>query len=236
MSLFLTLLQDTPTTEVAAAVEKINGDMGMLWMLIAGILVFLMQAGFTLVESGMTRSKNAVNIAMKNLLDICVGSLTFWLVGYSLMYGDSSNGWFFWSGLFQGEGADLFFQTMFAATTATIVSGAIAGRTKYSTYIIFSLVMTAIIYPISGGWEWNGGWLNNTDGIMPAEFIDFAGSSIVHSVGGWAALVAAFMVGPRIGKYVDGKVLPIAGHNQILATLGVFILWFGWFGFNGGSN
>ena len=236
MSLFLTLFQDTAATEVSKAVEQINGDMGMLWMLIAGILVFLMQAGFTLVESGMTRAKNAVNIAMKNLLDICVGSITFWLVGYSLMYGDTSNGWFFWSGLFQGEGADLFFQTMFAATTATIVSGAIAGRTKYSTYIIFSLVMTAVIYPISGGWEWNGGWLNNTDGIMPAEFIDFAGSSIVHSVGGWAALVAAFMVGPRIGKYVDGKVLPIPGHNQILATLGVFILWFGWFGFNGGSQ
>ncbi|APZ46522.1 ammonium transporter [Polaribacter reichenbachii] len=235
MSLFLTLFQDTPS-EAAQVLEQVNGDMGMLWMLIAGILVFLMQAGFTLVESGMTRSKNAVNIAMKNLLDICVGSITFWLVGYSLMYGDTSNGWFFWSGLFQGEGADLFFQTMFAATTATIVSGAIAGRTKYTTYIIFSLVMTAIIYPISGGWEWNGGWLNDTDGIMPAEFIDFAGSSIVHSVGGWAALVAAFMVGPRIGKYVDGKVLPIPGHNQILATLGVFILWFGWFGFNGGSQ
>jgi len=236
MSLFLTLFQDAAASEVSKAVEQINGDMGMLWMLLSGILVFFMQAGFTLVESGMTRSKNAVNIAMKNLLDICVGSLSFWLVGYSLMYGDTSNGWFFWSGLFQGEGADLFFQTMFAATTATIVSGAIAGRTKYSTYIIFSLVMTAVIYPISGGWEWNGGWLNNTDGIMPAEFIDFAGSSIVHSVGGWAALVAAFMVGPRIGKYVDGKVLPIAGHNQILATLGVFILWFGWFGFNGGSQ
>ena len=236
MSLFLTVLQDTPAPEIAAAVEQINGDMGMLWMLIAGILVFLMQAGFTLVESGMTQSKNAVNIAMKNLLDICVGSLTFWLVGYSLMYGDTSNGWFFWGGLFQGEGADLFFQTMFAATTATIVSGAIAGRTKYSTYIIFSLVMTAIIYPISGGWEWNGGWLNDTAGIMPAEFIDFAGSSIVHSVGGWAALVAAFMVGPRIGKFVNGKVLPIPGHNQVLATLGVFILWFGWFGFNGGSQ
>ena len=236
MSLFLTLLQDAPATEVAKAVEQINGDMGMLWMLIAGILVFLMQAGFTLVESGMTRAKNAVNIAMKNILDICVGSITFWLVGYSLMYGDTSNGWFFWSGLFQGEGADLFFQTMFAATTATIVSGDIAGRTKYTTYIIFSLVMTAVIYPISGGWEWNGGWLNDTAGFMPAEFIDFAGSSIVHSVGGWAALVAAFMVGPRIGKYVNGKVLPIPGHNQVLATLGVFILWFGWFGFNGGSQ
>jgi Amt family ammonium transporter len=231
MSLFLTLFQDTPAPEIAAAVEQINGDMGMLWMLIAGILVFLMQAGFTLVESGMTQSKNAVNIAMKNLLDICVGSLTFWLVGYSLMYGDTSNGWFFWGGLFQGEGADLFFQTMFAATAATIVSGAIAGRTKYTTYIIFSIVMTAIIYPISGGWQWQGeGWLTELG------FIDFAGSSIVHSVGGWAALVAAFMVGPRIGKFVDGKVLPIPGHNQVLATLGVFILWFGWFGFNGGSQ
>ena len=231
MSLFLTLLQDTTSIEVTKAIEKINGDMGMLWMLLSGILVFFMQAGFTLVESGMTRSKNAVNIAMKNLLDICVGSLSFWLVGYSLMYGDTSNGWFFWSGLFQGEGADLFFQTMFAATAATIVSGAIAGRTKYTTYIIFSIVMTAIIYPISGGWQWQGeGWLTKLG------FIDFAGSSIVHSVGGWAALVAAFMVGPRIGKYVDGKVLPIPGHNQVLATLGVFILWLGWFGFNGGSQ
>jgi Amt family ammonium transporter len=228
------IIQETITVESLAG--AIKDDMGMLWMLIAGILVFFMQAGFTLVESGMTRSKNAVNIAMKNLLDIAVGSLTYWFVGYSLMYGDTSNGWFFWSGIMQGEGADLFFQTMFAATAATIVSGAIAGRTKYSTYIVFSIVMTAIIYPIAGGWEWNGGWLNNTDGFMPAEFIDFAGSSIVHAVGGFAALVAAYMVGPRIGKFVDGKVMPIPGHNQILATLGVFILWLGWFGFNGGSQ
>ena len=228
------IIQETVTVESLAG--AIKEDMGTLWMLIAGILVFFMQAGFTLVESGMTRSKNAVNIAMKNLLDIAVGSLTYWFVGYSLMYGDTTNGWFFWSGIMQGEGADLFFQTMFAATAATIVSGAIAGRTKYSTYIIFSIVMTAIIYPIAGGWEWNGGWLNNTDGFMPAEFIDFAGSSIVHAVGGFAALVAAYMVGPRIGKYIDGKVMPIPGHNQILATLGVFILWLGWFGFNGGSQ
>jgi Amt family ammonium transporter len=216
------IIQDT------AAIE---GDMGMLWMLLSGILVFFMQAGFTLVESGMTRSKNAVNIAMKNILDICIGSLTYWFVGYSLMYGDTSNGWFFWSGIMQGDGADLFFQTMFAATAATIVSGAIAGRTKYSTYAIFSVVMTAIIYPIAGGWQWQGsGWLTDLG------FIDFAGSSIVHAVGGFAALVAAFMVGPRIGKYVDGKVVPIPGHNQILATLGVFVLWLGWFGFNGGSQ
>ena len=228
------IIQETVTVESLAG--AIKDDMGTLWMLIAGILVFFMQAGFTLVESGMTRSKNAVNIAMKNLLDIAVGSLTYWFVGYSLMYGDTTNGWFFWSGIMQGEGADLFFQTMFAATAATIVSGAIAGRTKYSTYIIFSIVMTAIIYPIAGGWEWNGGWLNDTDGFMPAEFIDFAGSSIVHAVGGFAALVAAYMVGPRIGKFIDGKVMPIPGHNQILATLGVFILWLGWFGFNGGSQ
>jgi Amt family ammonium transporter len=229
----LIALQDVAATtkDVAEAVSAINGDMGMLWMLIAGILVFFMQAGFTLVETGMTRSKNAANIAMKNLLDICVGSLTYWLVGYSLMYGDTSNGWFFWSGLMQGEGADLFFQTMFAATAATIVSGAIAGRTKYSTYAIFTIVMTALIYPIAGGWQWQGsGWLTELG------FIDFAGSSIVHSVGGWAALVAAYMVGPRIGKYIDGKVFSIPGHNQVLATLGVFILWLGWFGFNGGSQ
>ncbi|QRM89219.1 ammonium transporter [Lacinutrix sp. WUR7] len=240
MDYFLTILPNlVATQEVVAATTKdieeavsaINADMGMLWMLISGILVFFMQAGFTLVETGMTRSKNAANIAMKNLLDICVGSLTYWLVGYSLMYGDTSNGWFFWSGLMQGEGADLFFQTMFAATAATIVSGAIAGRTKYSTYAIFSILMTALIYPIAGGWQWQGsGWLTELG------FIDFAGSSIVHSVGGWAALVAAFMVGPRIGKFVDGKVHSIPGHNQILATLGVFILWIGWFGFNGGSQ
>ena len=228
----LTAVQDAAKpTQIEAAVAAINGDMGMLWMLLSGILVFFMQAGFTLVETGMTRSKNAANIAMKNLLDICVGSLTYWLVGYSLMYGETSNGWFFWSGLMQGEGADLFFQTMFAATAATIVSGAIAGRTKYSTYVIFSVVMTALIYPIAGGWQWQGsGWLTELG------FIDFAGSSIVHSVGGWAALVAAIMVGPRIGKFVDGKVFSIPGHNQILATLGVFILWLGWFGFNGGSQ
>ena len=246
LNLFISLFQETAVAvievadmvtseDVTAAVEAVKtglyGDMGMLWMLISGILVFFMQAGFTLVESGMTQSKNAVNIAMKNLLDITVGSLTYWFVGYSLMYGDTTNGWFFWSGIMQGEGADLFFQTMFAATAATIVSGAIAGRTKYSTYAIFTVVMTAIIYPIAGGWQWQGScWLTELG------FIDFAGSSIVHAVGGFAALVAAYMVGPRIGKYVDGKVMPIPGHNQILATLGVFILWLGWFGFNGGSQ
>lgn len=230
MSIFNTplFIQDT------AAIE---GDMGMMWMLISGILVFFMQAGFFLVESGMTDSKNAVNIAMKNFLDIAVGSLAFWFIGYSLMYGTdvSGGGFFHWGGFIFSQGAaDLFFQTVFAATAATIVSGAIAGRTKYTTYAIFSIVLTAVIYPVAGGWEWNGGWLNAE--WMPAEFIDFAGSSIVHSVGGWAALVAAWMVGPRIGKYLDGKAIEMHGHNQMYATLGVFILWLGWFGFNGGSQ
>ena len=231
MSLFLTVAQETSTEALAAAVDQINGDMGMLWMLISGILVFLMQAGFTLVESGMTRSKNVVNIAMKNVLDIAVGSLVFWFIGYSLMYGDT-NGFIGWSGFMYNQGpADLFFQTVFCATAATIVSGAIAGRTKYTTYIIFSVVLTAIIYPIAGGWQWNGdGWL------AQMGFIDFAGSSIVHAVGGWAALIAAILVGPRIGKYINGKAVNIPGHNKMYAALGVFILWFGWFGFNGGSQ
>ncbi len=231
MNVIYTTIQNNDASSLAIELGKIKEDMGMLWMLLSAILVFFMQAGFTLVESGMTRSKNAVNIAMKNLLDICVGSLTYWIIGYSLMYGKTSNGYFFWGGLFLGEGIDLLFQTMFAATAATIVSGAIAGRTKYSTYVIFSIIITAFIYPISGGWQWQGeGWLTKIG------FIDFAGSSVVHSVGGWAALVAAILVGPRIGKFVGNKVIPIPGHNQILATLGVFILWFGWFGFNGGSQ
>jgi len=149
------------------------------------------------------------------------------------MYGNT-DGYIGWSGIMHSDGAaDLFFQTVFCATAATIVSGAIAGRTKYTTYIIFSLVMTALIYPIAGGWQWNSnGWLAN----METPFIDFAGSSIVHSVGGWAALVGAWIVGPRIGKYVNGKSMVIDGHNKLLATLGVFILWIGWFGFNGGSQ
>ena len=223
------------TISTAAAVDA-NEDFTILWILLSGILVFFMQAGFTLLESGMTRAKNAANIAMKNFMDISVGTISFWALGYGLMYGTKdASGFFSVSDLWFNPGAgahDVFFQTVFAATAATIVSGAIAGRTKYSTYIIFTLALTAVIYPISGGWQWYG------DGAWLADlgFIDFAGSSIVHSVGGWAALVAAWMVGPRIGKYVDGKVNAIPGSNLLLATLGVFILWLGWFGFNGGSQ
>jgi Amt family ammonium transporter len=208
-----------------------------MWITVAGFLVFFMHAGFTLLESGMTQSKNAVNIAMKNMMAISVGSVIYWFIGYSLMYGDTSNGIFRWSGFFtETQPHDLFFQTMFAATCATIVSGAVAGRTKYNVFGIFAIIMTGLIYPVAGGWEWNNdGWLNSAS-FMPVEFIDLAGSSVVHAVGGWAALVGAYMVGPRIGKYVKGKVEAIAGHNKTLATLGVMALWFGWFGFNGGSQ
>ena len=217
--------------------SSIESDLTIMWITIAGFLVFFMHAGFTLVEAGFTQSKNAVNIAMKNIMAISVGTIVYWLIGYSLMYGETTNGFFRWSGFFTETAPhELFFQTMFAATCATIVSGAVAGRTKYSVFAIFAVVITGFIYPIAGGWEWNtDGWLNSAD-FMPTEFIDLAGSSIVHAVGGWAALVGAYMVGPRLGKYVKGKVEPIPGHNKVLATLGVMALWFGWFGFNGGSQ
>jgi len=225
-----------------AAIEAINGDMGALWITIAAILVFFMQAGFTLVEVGFTRSKNSGNIVMKNLMDLAVGSIMFWAVGYGIMYGSdlvlggffrsspAEQGYFFFSAT---DWYNLFFQTVFCATAATIVSGAVAERTKFSTYLILSAVLTTFIYPISGSWYWpfdDDAWLNT------AGFIDFAGSSVVHAVGGGAALVAAIMVGPRIGKYVDGEVKVIPGHNMMYGALGVLILWLGWFGFNGGSQ
>ncbi|WP_047246053.1 ammonium transporter [Maribacter thermophilus] len=224
------------------ALEAINGDMGALWITIAAVLVFFMQAGFTLVEVGFTRSKNSGNIIMKNIMDLAVGSIMFWAVGYGIMYGSdlvlgglfrsspSDQGYFFFSAT---DWYNLFFQTVFCATAATIVSGAVAERTKFSTYLILSAVLTTLIYPISGSWYWpfdDDAWLNT------AGFVDFAGSSVVHAVGGGAALVAAIMVGPRIGKYVDGEVKVLPGHNMMYGSLGVFILWLGWFGFNGGSQ
>ena len=232
---FNTIFALVPSIEVLDP----NTDFSILWVLLSGILVFFMQAGFTLVESGFTKSSNAVNISMKNILDISVGTLSFWFIGYGLMYGGSSNGFIIteMSDLLFNPGAgaeDVFFQTVFCATAATIVSGAIAGRTKYSTYALFTIIMTALIYPIAGGWEWNGGWLNAE--WMPAEFIDFAGSSIVHSVGGWGALVVIYFLGARKGKFDEnGNPLAITGSNIPLSAAGVLILWLGWFGFNGGS-
>lgn len=213
---------------------EINAVLDIMWIIIAGIFVFFMQAGFTLVEAGFTRSKNTINIIMKNLMDLVIGSLAFWAIGYTIMYGEDIGGIIGQPSLFFDDPENmhnLFFQTVFAATAATIVSGAVAERTKFSTYLIFSLVMTAVIYPISGHWVWQGdGWLTGLG------FVDFAGSSVVHSVGGWAGLVGAVLVGPRLGKYTEGKVNAIPGHNMMYGALGVFILWLGWFGFNPGSE
>lgn len=211
-----------------------NTAINIMWVIITGVFVFFMQAGFTLVETGFTRSKNTLNIILKNFMDFVIGSLAFWVIGYTLMFGKSIDGLIGTPSLFYdkvGDMHNLFFQTVFCATAATIVSGAIAERTKFATYLIFSLLMTVVIYPVSGHWVWNGdGWL------AKLGFIDFAGSSVVHSVGGWASLVAAILIGPRIGKYTNGKSNAILGHNMVYAALGVFILWFGWFGFNPGST
>ncbi len=235
-------MNEVTQESIDKALEAVTGDMGALWITLAAILVFFMQAGFTLVEVGFTRSKNSGNIIMKNIMDLAVGSIMFWAVGYGIMYGSdlvlggffrsspADQGYFFFSAT---DWYNLFFQTVFCATAATIVSGAVAERTKFSTYLILSAVLTTLIYPISGSWYWpfdDDAWLNT------AGFIDFAGSSVVHAVGGGAALVAAIMVGPRIGKYVNGEAKVIPGHNMMYGSLGVFILWLGWFGFNGGSQ
>lgn len=218
---------------------QLTTGLNTFWVLIAGALVFFMQAGFALVEAGFTRSKNTTNILFKNLMDFCIGTMAFWVVGYGIMFG-VGNGFFGeieWlskvdhaSALGIPNMAFFFFQLVFAATAATIVSGAMAERTKFSSYLIYSAVITLVIYPISGHWIWGGGWL------AQLGFHDFAGSTVVHSVGGWLALVGAAVLGPRIGKYKNGKIYAIPGHNLLIGALGVFILWLGWFGFNPGST
>ncbi len=231
--------------EVVARAAELGNALDTVWLLLGAMLVFIMQAGFALVESGFSRSKNTANILMKNLLDFSVGSIMFWAVGFGIMYGVGLFGSVEYDGWADGMGytsmADIAFQTMFCATAATIVSGAVAERTKFSAYLMYSVVIFAVIYPISGSWSWGGGWLSSLGetlfGNADANFNDFAGSAIVHSVGGWLALAGAAIVGPRIGKYTkDGKARAIPGHNLTFAALGVFILWFGWFGFNPGSQ
>ena len=216
-----------------------------LWLLIATILVIFMNAGFAMVEAGMCRSKNAVNILAKNLFVFALAVTSYWFIGYSLMYGGSFiDGWLFFNGLFfdptvtaetVADGGlvptvDFLFQAAFAGTAATIVSGLVAERVKFGEFVVFALILTAFIYPIAGSWKWNGGWLDSLG------FIDFAGSSIVHSVGAWAGLVGAMLLGPRIGKFKDGKPQAMPGHNMSIATLGALILWIGWYGFNPGSQ
>lgn len=216
------------------------------WMLVATFLVFIMHLGFATLEAGLTQPKNTVNILFKNTAIVAIGLLTYALMGFNLMYpGDFSLGqWFGFAGFGIATDAsgltsayntgytywtDFMFQAMFAATAATIVSGAVAERVKLSSFLIFSALYVALIYPFVGSWKWGGGWLNQMD------FYDFAGSTLVHSVGGWGALAGVVLLGPRIGKYVNGTIRPIMGHSLPLATIGVFLLWLGWFGFNGGS-
>ena len=241
--------------KVMQAVNEAIVDADTLWVMVAACLVFFMQAGFALVESGLTRAKNCVNICMKNLLDFCFASIAFFFVGFALMFG-KGNGFIGTSGFMLKEVAEdtfgslswatvpleikFFFQLVFAGTAATIVSGAMSERTKFSCYMIYSLIIALVIYPISGHWVWGGGFLApGGDGAWFGDdgFYDFAGSTIVHSVGGWLALIGALVVGPRLGKYgPDGRVNAIPGHNFPIMMLGVFILWLGWFGFNPGST
>ncbi|MDP6666233.1 MAG: ammonium transporter [Dehalococcoidia bacterium] len=217
----------------------------IVWVLLATALVFLMQAGFAMLEAGATRAKNAANIIMKNVMDISIGSLVFWLIGFGLMFGTNKTGWFGTDNFMLSkidpstdEGmfdfAFFIFQTVFAATAATIISGAVAERTKFIAYLMYTVAVTAFIYPVFGSWVWGGGWLSE---LGTNGFIDFAGSTVVHSVGGWAALAGAIVVGPRLGKFAaDKSPVAIPGHSITLAALGVFVLWFGWFGFNAGST
>ena len=227
--------------EVSAA--KYMAD--TVWVLLAAFLVFFMQAGFAMVESGFTRAKNAVNILMKNLMDFSIGSVAFWAVGFAIMFGNGNwflglSGWFVpaeskafasleWSSV--PTHAAWLFQLVFAATAATIVSGAMAERTRFKSYLIYTIFITGFIYPVVGHWIWGGGWLSSLG------MLDFAGSTVVHSTGGWLALAGAIVLGARVGKYdANGNPRPIPGHNLPLAALGVFILWLGWFGFNPGSQ
>jgi Amt family ammonium transporter len=219
----------TDVIDVTAAVDEV-------WVIVAGILVMFMQAGFALVESGFTRAKNAGNIIMKNFMDFSVSALSYWAVGFALAYGGASVGGVFATGnwFFSDEvrASEWFFQAVFAATAATIISGAVAERVKFTAYLIYTPFITGLIYPIVSHWAWAGdGWL------AERGFVDFAGSGVVHLTGAVAALVGVLVVGPRPGKYgADGQTRTIPGHSLTLGALGVFILWFGWYGFNGGST
>lgn len=249
LSSSLTLLFAQEEMPVAQEVDPLAGlkvNLDTVWTLLAGFLVMWMQAGFAMLETGLTRLKNSVNVLMKNLLDFCIGSIAYWIAGFGIMFGVGTaffgtSGWMLsdptgkvfeslsWTSI--PLAAKFIFQLMFCATGATIVSGAIAERPKFVSYLIYSFVISAIIYPVSGHWIWGGGWL------AKLGMWDFAGSTVVHSVGGWLGLVGAFMLGPRIGKYnPDGSSNAIPGHNIGFASLGTLILWLGWFGFNSGST
>lgn len=255
LSLMLFLIAAVSITGIAFAEEAVPDPSGALtlkndsgapvdyvWVLLCAFLVFLMQGGFAMVEAGFCRAKNVTNLMMKNLLDFCMGSLAYMFIGFAIMFGADAFGLFGTTGwLLLGVDYDVgryllyMFQVVFAATAATIVSGAVAERLKFSAYLVYSLALTAIIYPIYGHWVWGGGWLSSLP--FGLGHLDFAGSGVVHTVGASVGLAGAIVLGPRIGKYDrNGKPRPILGHSTLLATLGVFLLWFGWFGFNPGST
>ncbi len=221
-----------------AADEALGLELDLMWVVLAGVLVFIMQAGFALLETGMSRSKNAVNVMMKNYTDVGIATVVFWLIGYNLMFGDNPSGFLGLPTLGLVDNSPmghalLFFQIMFAATAATICSGAMAERARYHSYLLSAALLVAIIYPVYGSWVWNAdGWL------AKLGFIDFAGSTVVHSIGAWCALSGVIVLGPRLGRFSQryGEVREIQGHNLTMVGLGGFILWFGWFGFNAGST
>jgi Amt family ammonium transporter len=237
---------DTALAADPTGAETLEADAGSvidyIWILVAAFLVFIMQGGFAMLEAGFCRAKNVVNLMMKNLMDFSIGSLAFFIAGFALMFGTSKAGIIGTSGFFlTGNDYDVgqyllfIFEVVFAATAATIVSGAVAERLKIKAYFIYSLVVCAIIYPIYGHWVWGGGWLANLP--FGAGHLDFAGSGVVHAMGGFIGLAGTFVLGSRIGKYdKSGKPKAIPGHSITLAALGVFLLWFGWFGFNAGST
>ncbi|MFC7063618.1 ammonium transporter [Halobacillus seohaensis] len=214
----------------ASVLESVD----LIWVMVATFLVFFMHAGFAMVEAGFTRSKNALNILMKNFMTMSIASILYFIVGYGFMFGSSGGGFIGLDGFLLSGHEDqigfFVFQAVFAATCATIISGAVAERIKFSSYLLLTIAMTAFIYPVVGHWVWGGGWLSQIG------FIDFAGSTVVHLTGAIGAIVAVMFLGPRLGKYSGGKVNVIQGHNIPIGALGVFILWFGWFGFNGGST
>ena len=233
-------------------IQDLSISLDTVWLLLAAMLVFFMQPGFALCEAGFTRRKNTANILFKNFVDFMIGSVLFWFVGFGIMFGSDGAGfmgmpnfgdlsWYHNANGLPTEG-ELIFQTVFCATSATIVSGAMAERTKFSMYCVYSFFISLLIYPIEAHWSWGGGWLNATDGsfmmnLFGTSFHDFAGSAVVHSVGGVLAFLGAIALGPRLGKYrKDGKSNAIPGHSLAMASLGVFILWMGWFGFNPGST
>ena len=232
-----------PNGELAAeavqAVDPSYNALDTLWILVAAFLVFFMQAGFGMVEAGMVRTKNAANVLMKNVLDFCFAALGYFIFGYAIMYGTGllfgTSGWFMYGAGSPVDGVPVeafwMFQAVFAGAAATIVAGAVAERMKFAAYLAYSFLITAFIYPVVGHWVWGGGWLAGLN------FFDFAGSTVVHGVGGVAALMGAWLVGPRFGRFAsDGSPRVIGGHNLPLVTLGVFVLWFGWYGFNAGST